>query len=348
MNLKSFIAPHLLGLKPYSNARSEFKGVASVWLDANENPFDKEFDNQINRYPDPLQTKLKKELGTIYGVDSESIFLGNGSDEAIDMVLRLFCVPGQDQVVVQPPTYSMYEQTAAIQNVAVLSCPLNPSFQANLKELKRIIEAEKPKLVFFCSPNNPTGNDMRLNDIEEILRLKQCIVVVDEAYAEFSEQSAINLLQKYQNLVVLRTLSKAFGLAGLRVGVAIASPEIIDFLNTIKPPYNINQLSQLEAHRQISSGRWKGHIENLINERNKLYKALNESGYFESVFPSNANFILVETSRAKELYRNLTQLGIVIRDRGAQVKNTLRISVGTQEENIQLLKAINTFYNEKG
>lgn len=346
MDIKEFVAPHILGLKPYSNARSEFKGRASVWLDANENPFDQEFEDNINRYPDPLQGNLKSELAKRYNVAPNQIFVGNGSDEAIDLLIRLFCVSGRDKIVVQPPTYSMYAQTAAIQNVESDSCPLRDDFQADLSNLKRCLDDRSAKLVFFCSPNNPTGNDMNLDGIREILAMENSIVVVDEAYAEFSDQTALDLLEDFDNLVVMRTLSKAYGMAGLRVGVAVANSKIIDFLNTIKPPYNVNQLSQLTALTQLQSKQWEGQIKTLVGERDILLEALGNTGYFDKVYPSQANFILVQTKAAQKLYQFLSERGIVIRNRNGQVKNALRITVGTKQENAELLKALKQFYNE--
>ena len=345
-NLQDWVLPHLRDLKPYSNARAEFKGNADVWLDANENPFDTDFFDKYNRYPDPLQVELKAELEKLWELPSKQIFLGNGSDEAIDLLIRLSCIAGVDKVLVQEPSYSMYQQNAAINNVAVLNSPLDEEFKPNIAEITRIIKEDKPKIAFFCSPNNPTGNTVELDDVKSICSLNQGFVVVDEAYIDFSpEDSALSLLSSCPNLVVLRTMSKAWGMAGLRLGAALASPEIIERLNVIKAPYNIGAYTQKYCLEMLQTRKrdFQSWVDSIIEERTKLSLALKSLPLIKRVFPSKANFILVQVDDVDAVYQHLISAGIVVRKRDKLVPNSLRISIGTKTENSYLIETLKSY-----
>jgi histidinol-phosphate aminotransferase len=324
-------------MKPYSSARSEFQGFANVFLDANENPNE----TVLNRYPDPLQKELKKEIGKLKGISSSQIFLGNGSDEAIDLLFRAFCEPGVDKAFIFPPTYGMYSVSAAINNIEVVELSVENDFQLpSLDSIKdQLISAG---LLFICSPNNPTGNVISKKAIQNIADNFSGLVVVDEAYIDFStEKSNLSLLDEIPNLVVLQTFSKAWGLAGLRVGMAFASEEIIGVLNKIKPPYNINTLSQKEALKALTrSSVTVGQIESIKKEREKLNTELKQLDNVVQVFPSEANFILVEFENSEALFNTLIEKGIIVRDRSKQVKGCIRITVGTPEENTLLLNTL--------
>jgi histidinol-phosphate aminotransferase len=342
-DLNRLIRPNIRDLVPYSSARDEFKGDASVFLDANENSLGSPLLKWYNRYPDPLQWEVKKKLSGIKGVPPEQIFLGNGSDEAIDLLYRAFCEPGMDNVIICPPTYGMYEVSANINNVKLKKVPLTPSFQLDLEALENAIDIHT-RIIWLCSPNNPTGNSLDRADVEMILNNFDGLVVVDEAYINFSRhRSFIPDLVEYPNLVVLQTLSKAWGLAALRVGMAFASREIIDVLNRIKPPYNIGQATQdlvLEALDHMDDVN--AMIRIIVDERVKLADALVALPQVEIVYPSDANFLLVRTIDAKGLYHYLVAKGIVVRDRSnvTLCEGCLRITVGTPQENAQLLEAI--------
>jgi len=342
-DLEKILRPNIKILKPYSSARNEFKGEAGVYLDANENSFGSPLAKLYNRYPDPLQLELKNKLSKIKGVPVSSIFLGNGSDEAIDILFRAFCRPGTDNVIIPSPTYGMYEVSADINDIAINKIPLNQNFQL---PVEAIAEAGNPKtkLIFICSPNNPTGNSIYREDIEIILNNFEGIVVIDEAYINFSKQkSFIAELTEYPNLVVLQTLSKAWGLAGLRVGMAFASEQIITVFNKIKPPYNLNQASQqlaLEALDNIEQvNRW---IREIVAEREIVADAIRLLPYVIKVYPSDANFILVKTNKPLEIYNSLVKQGIIVRDRSRILlcEGCLRITIGTKTENNTLLNAL--------
>lgn len=342
-DLNSLLRDNIKRLVPYSSARDEFKGEASIYLDANENSFGSPLPTAYHRYPDPLQWKVKYKLADIKGVPPQNIFLGNGSDEAIDILYRAFCRPGIDNVLLCPPTYGMYEVSANINDITVRKATLTEDFQLDLPAMEAAID-ENTKLVFICSPNNPTANAIRREDIEMILNNFDGIVVVDEAYINFSKQKTlISELTEYPNLVILQTLSKAWGLAALRVGMAFASEDIINVFNKIKPPYNINQASQelaLEALGNIEQvNAW---IRETVQERNKLEQALNALSIVEKVFPSDANFLLVKVNDAKGIYNQLVEQGIIVRDRSKVelCAGCLRITVGTPEENVQLIQAL--------
>ncbi|GAA0883068.1 Histidinol-phosphate aminotransferase [compost metagenome] len=343
-NLNNLLRENIKKLVPYSSARDEFKGEASILIDANENPFGSPLNHDYNRYPDPLQHQVKAKLSKIKGVPSENIFLGNGSDEAIDILYRAFCTPGVDNVILVPPTYGMYEVSANINDVAFKKVNLTADYQLDLDGIANAIDAHT-KLIFICSPNNPTGNSIRRQDIETILNNFQGLVVVDEAYINFSAvKSFTQELAEYPNLVVLQTLSKAWGLAALRLGMAFASKEIIAVYNKIKPPYNINQATQdivLEALDQVDQvNDW---IKETVAEREKLVRELLELDYVQHITPSDANFILVKMEQPREVYDYLVQYGIIVRDRSKVelCEGCLRITVGTPAENQILLEKLN-------
>ncbi|MEY3085971.1 MAG: histidinol-phosphate transaminase [Bacteroidota bacterium] len=341
MNIESLIRQDLKGMKAYSSARDEFEGAASIFLDANENPNN----NGVNRYPDPLQRSLKNRISQWKKVSSDKIFLGNGSDECIDLLIRLFCTAGKDELAAMAPSYGMYAVSSRINNCRLREILLNEDFTFPTKKI--ISESKGAKLLFLCSPNNPTGFSIPESDVVEVLEAHQGIVVIDEAYIDFSSQkSVVSWLSDYPNLVVCQTLSKAVGLAGIRLGMLFASEEIVSWLNKIKPPYNINQLTQefalnyLEKMEEIDS-----QTKEITAERNLLEKALIEFPFVEQVYSSDANFILARIDDANKLYVYLISLGIVVRNRSTQVlcQNTLRFSVGTKEENNQLINALTQY-----
>ncbi|WP_104385067.1 histidinol-phosphate transaminase [Sphingobacterium sp. HMA12] len=343
-NLNNLLRENIKKLVPYSSARDEFKGEASILIDANENPFGSPLNHDYNRYPDPLQHQVKAKLSTIKGVPAENIFLGNGSDEAIDILYRAFCTPGVDNVILVPPTYGMYEVSANINDVTFKKVNLTADYQLDLDGIANAIDAHT-KLIFICSPNNPTGNSIRRQDIETILNNFQGLVVVDEAYINFSSvKSFTQELAEYPNLVVLQTLSKAWGLAALRLGMAFASKEIIAVYNKIKPPYNINQATQdivLEALNNVDQvNDW---IKETVAERERLVRELLELDYVQYITPSDANFILVKMEQPREVYDYLVQYGIIVRDRSKVelCEGCLRITVGTPAENQTLLEKLN-------
>lgn len=342
-DLNSLLRDNIKRLVPYSTARDEFKGEASVFLDANENSFGSPLPVNYNRYPDPMQWKVKYKLADIKGVPPQNIFLGNGSDEVIDVLYRSFCRPGIDNVVLFPPTYGMYEVSANINDVIVRKVSLTPDYQIDMAALQAAVD-ENTKLIFICSPNNPTGNSIDRSDIEMILNNFDGIVVVDEAYINFARQKTlIPELTEYPNLVVMQTLSKAWGLAALRVGMAFAGEDIINVLNKVKPPYNINQAAQdlvLEALDNIEQvNEW---IRETVIERDKLAAGLTRLPQVLEVYPSDANFLLAKTTDAKGIYNHLVEKGIIVRDRSKVelCNGCLRITVGTPDENSVLLETI--------
>ena len=345
-NLQNLLRKNIKELVPYSSARDEFKGEASVYLDANENSYGSPLNESFNRYPDPLQFKVKKRLSEIKGVPPRNIFLGNGSDEAIDILFRAFCNPGSDNVITVPPTYGMYEVSANINDVEARKIKLTTNFQLNMEGIAEAID-EHTKIIFICSPNNPTGNSINRNDIETLLANFNGLVVIDEAYINYSRQKTfIQELTEYSNLVVLQTLSKAWGLAGLRVGMAFASEEIIEIFNKVKPPYNINEASQalaLQALQNVEQvNNW---IKETVAEREKLKSELNTLESVLTIYPSDANFILVKTIRPKEIYQFMVNRGIIIRDRSKVelCEGCLRITIGTPNENELLIEAFKNF-----
>ncbi|CAN5420977.1 histidinol-phosphate transaminase [soil metagenome] len=347
--LERLVRKNIRNLKPYSSARSEFAGIAEVFLDANENAFGSPAGNGFNRYPDPLQIELKRRIAPMKGVETSQLFIGNGSDEAIDLLFRIFCEPGRDEVIICPPTYGMYRVSADINYVAVKEISLTNDFQLDVSAVISAIK-ENTKLIFICSPNNPTGNLMQREAIIEIAVKFDGIVVVDEAYIDFAAEPSLTAeINRLPNLVVLQTFSKAWGMAGLRVGLAFASTEIIDLMNRVKPPYNVSGIAQravieaLGEHEAVD-----GWIESSLEQRAVLNRSLAGLDYVEKVYPSDANFILIKVSDADAIYGYLVNEKIVVRNRNNVVlcDGCLRITVGTPEENARLLKALETFSSQ--
>nr|WP_262918044.1 histidinol-phosphate transaminase [Pontibacter sp. E15-1] len=344
--MNDIIRPNVLKMKPYASARDEFKGTASVYLDANENNLGSLAGGNYNRYPDPHQKQLKALIAEIKGVAPEQIFLGNGSDEAIDLLFRMVCRPGQDAMLHLPPTYGMYEVSAHLNDVALEAVQLTPDFQIPVQELLAQVKPTT-KIIFICTPNNPTGNTIEASAIEQVLQDFSGLVVLDEAYVDFGDSpSWTTRLADFPNLVVLQTFSKAWGMAGLRLGLAFASAEIISVLDKIKPPYNINEATQELALKALTQTEaLKDMVEEIVQERTLLMQTLPTLAAVEKVFPSDANFILVQVTDANGLYRYLLEQGIVVRNRSSLpgCEGCLRISVGTLEENQRLLQAIAAF-----
>jgi len=345
-NINNLLRENIKNLTPYSSARDEYQGEASVFLDANENAFGSPLAQQFNRYPDPMQYAVKMRLSEIKGVPARNIFIGNGSDEAIDILFRSFCNPGVDNVIIVPPTYGMYQVSANINDVEARKVLLTEEYQLNLEGIAEAID-KNTKLIFICSPNNPTGNSINREDIETLLANFNGIVVVDEAYINFSRQKTfIQELTEYANLVVMQTLSKAWGLAGLRVGMAFASEEIIEVMNRVKPPYNVNESSQqlaLQALQNVHQvNEW---IKETLAERDKLVLILKDLSFVLDIYPSDANFILVKTTDAKGIYNFLVQHGIIIRDRSKVelCEGCLRITIGTPQENKLLIETLQQY-----
>jgi histidinol-phosphate aminotransferase len=330
-------------LIPYASARDEFSGTAHIFLDANENSLGSTVTPAYNRYPDPHQVKIKERLTEIKGLPAKNIFLGNGSDECIDLLYRAFCNPGKDNVVIHPPTYGMYEVSAHIHDIEVRRASLTENFELNLAEYEKQID-EHTKIIWICSPNNPTGNSFSRQDIEMILNNFDGLVVIDEAYINFSrQQSFVRELTEYPNLVILQTLSKAWGLAGLRLGMAFASEAIIGVLNRIKPPYNIGQATQEIVLKALQgTGLVNEMIRNIVEMRNELAGKISRLSSVLHVYPSEANFLLVKIEDARNTYEELITLGIVVRDRSSApgCSDCLRITVGTKEQNDKLLDTL--------
>ena len=348
--LENLLRENIKKLIPYSSAREEFKGTQGIFLDANENSLGSPIDDiteNVNRYPDPLQVKLKKKLSSIKGIPSENLFLGNGSDEAIDILFRAFCEPGRDNVIICPPTYGMYEVSAAINNVGVKKINLTPeTFQLNIVKIISSID-ERDKLIFLCSPNNPTGNGVKWTDIELLLENFPGIVVIDEAYINFaSYQSLTAELPNYPNLVILQTLSKAWGMAGLRIGMAFASEKIINVFNKIKPPYNINVVSQQLANEALDNiEQVNAFVKIIVEERKSLSIALKEFSFISKIYSSEANFILIKVKESQKLYDYLLEKQIIVRDRSKSplCEGCLRITIGTQKENAELIATLKQY-----
>ena len=343
-NLDSLVRNNIKKMTAYSSARHEFTGNASIYLDANENSFGSPLPDNFNRYPDPLQMQVKEKLSKIKGVPPQNIFLGNGSDEAIDLLYRIFCEPSRDNAIIFPPTYGMYEVCAEMNDVKVKKVNLTKEYQLDIDTTANAIDPFT-KLIFICSPNNPTGNSINHADIEIILNNFDGVVVIDEAYINYSKQrSFIAELTEYPNLVVMQTLSKAWGLAGLRLGMAFASQPIIELMNKVKYPYNINTATQLLVLDALNNIDWVNeHIATTVTEREKLKNELVNLANTEAVFPSEANFLLVKMKEARAIYEQLCEKGIIVRDRSKVVlcEDSLRITIGTEDENKKLIEALN-------
>ncbi|MEH0156603.1 histidinol-phosphate transaminase [Limibacter armeniacum] len=341
--IKKILRPHIANLTPYSSARDEYTGTEGIFLDANENPIGSVAGGNFNRYPDPYQQEVKQALSNIKGVAPSQIFLGNGSDEAIDLLYRAFCIPLKDNVIIMPPTYGMYAVSAEINTTEIRKVPLTSDYQL---QPEKILEAtdSNTKIIFVCSPNNPTGNSLHQADIEFLLKNFDGLVVVDEAYIDFSsETSWTNRLADFQNLIILQTFSKAWGLAGLRLGMAFASEEIIQVLNKIKPPYNINQLTQEHALKALANVSEKEEmVKELLAERKRVSEKLSALGSVKHIYPSDANFILVKIDEANAVYDALIKDKIIVRNRSSVTlcDSCLRITIGTTAENDTFLDAL--------
>ena len=341
--LEKLVRPNILELTPYRCARDDYE--EGILLDANENALGANIEDpdSLHRYPDPHQQKLRKAFAVFRGVAAENVFVGNGSDEAIDLIIRIFCRPGVDHIIITPPTYGMYRVAASIQDCGIISVPLTPNFDL---EPDQILEQanEKSKLLFLCSPNNPTANELSLAKIETLIQSFPGIVVLDEAYIDFSSRRSLaGRIAEFPNLVILQTLSKSFGLAGLRLGIAIASAEIIRLMMSVKAPYNINKLTLQAAEKALdNTDQMRGHVDELLEEKERLRSALSGIPSIEKIFPSDANFLLVRVPDALSVYRRLAEQGIIVRYRGDQMhcENCLRITVGTRSENDLLINQL--------
>ncbi len=342
-NLEQLVRKNVLKLTPYSSARDEFTGFKNpmIFLDANENPFE----NGVNRYPDPQQRTLKEVLAKEKGVLDSQIVLGNGSDEVLDFIFRVFCEPKVDNIITLPPTYGMYKVLAEINDVENREVLLNEDFELNTPAILDRIDSNT-KLLFICNPNNPTGNTFNSQAIERVLKSFDGIVVIDEAYIDFSSHSSwVNRLEEFPNLIVTQTLSKAYGMAGIRLGICYASQDIIQIINKVKPPYNVNELTQLKALERLENQSLiRSEILSITEWKSKLVKALSQLNWITKIYPSEANFLLIKVDNASERYKRLIQKGIVVRDRSSQplCENTLRITIGTQAENIKLIEVLKT------
>lgn len=342
-NINALLRPNIRQLKPYSSARTEFKGEADILLDANESPYNSPY----NRYPDPFQQKLKERIATLKSICLEQIFIGNGSDEIIDLLIRAFCVPSKDKILTFSPSYTMYITSAEINDVEVLELPLTTDYTLPIDEIISTCNDENLKIIFICSPNNPVGNVVTREEVEQVCKSFRGLVVLDEAYADFSSQgSMLDLLSTYPNLAIIQTLSKAYGMAGLRLGLGFGSPELVAILNKIKPPYNVSQSTQdLVLDRLINPEETKRQINEIVLNREILSNFLLSSTLFDRVFPSEANFILVQSDKYMELYNYLCEQGVVVRVRNIPplLNQGLRFTVGNQHENEALMKHITKF-----
>jgi histidinol-phosphate aminotransferase len=332
------VRPNVRALVPYSSARDEYTGKKGIFLDANESPF-----GPLNRYPDPRQRELREAISSLKGVPEENIFLGNGSDEVIDLCYRIFCNPGTDKVIIFTPTYGMYQVSAAVNDVEVIRVPLDENFDIDIPAVTPLLEDERIKMIFICSPNNPTGNSMDPGRIEFIIRNFRGIVVLDEAYADFSGRpSFIDKIGHYDNLIVMQTFSKAMGMAAARIGMAFASPDILKYLFRIKPPYNISLLNQQAALERLKDIRPIAiQTDTLVAERRRLAEKLATFTVVEKVWPSDANFLLVKVRDADTVYDKLIGRNIIVRNRSREVAGCLRITAGTRSENDRLLDELN-------
>lgn len=366
IDLKKLVRPNIWNLKPYSSARDEFSGDTGIFLDANENPYSKfkpkskfklkadpfkennstldlNFSFDLNRYPDPYQHAVKQKISKLKNIPTDQIFLGNGSDEVIDLLFRIFCEPGKHKALTATPTYGMYAVSAAVNDVELMEIPLNEDFQMDMHKMLDAMENPDLRLVFLCSPNNPTGNLLDRNDIETVLERFDGIVVVDEAYIDFAQtESLVEWLDRFDNLVVSQTFSKAWGLAGARVGLAFAQAKIIALLNKIKPPYNISALNQQAVLSALENPSvYQEQLKLIRSEKAKLQDALTDLDMVEKIYPSDANFLLIKVRKADRLYDELLEEKIIVRNRSSLIADTLRITVGTPEENNLLISKLN-------
>jgi histidinol-phosphate aminotransferase len=340
VDILSLVRTNISRLTPYSSARDDFQGNASVFLDANENPFQGEF----NRYPDPHQQDVKSLIGTIKNIGPENVFLGNGSDEAIDLLFRIFCNPGKDRVLIPQPTYGMYAVSADINDIDIDAIPLGKNFSLDSTATLAAIQTDT-KIIFLCSPNNPSGNLLSDFEIENLLNNFAGIVVVDEAYIDFADcRSWLTRLSEFPNLVVLQTLSKAWGLASLRLGMAFANKRIISLLDKVKPPYNISGLTQNTVYKSLISGKEikAQAVQKIKQELHRVKQSLEDMTIVNEVYPSDANFLLVRVSDSAKIYDHLVANRIIVRDRSNApgCENCLRITIGTSQENDKLITAL--------
>ena len=344
MDVLKFLRPHIKSLKAYSSARDEFSEVNTdlTFIDANENPFQ----TCVNRYPDPLQNKLKIEWSKYIDIPVDRIMFGNGSDEVLDLIFRAFCIPEKDNVVILPPTYGMYEVLAQLNNIEVKKAELDENFQPNVASVFKQVN-ENTKLIFICSPNNPSANNLNENLIKNLIASFKGIIVIDEAYIDFSSQkSFVSYIDEYPNIIVTQTFSKAFGLAGIRLGICYGNPKIIDVFNKIKPPYNVNELTQKKALERLKNiDDVQKEVITIIEQREFLINHLKTINCVTKVFPSDANFILVRVDDANLRYNQLIDNGIVVRNRTTQplCENCLRFTVGTKSENLKLISILKSF-----
>ncbi|KUF42935.1 histidinol-phosphate transaminase [Myroides marinus] len=337
INISALVRSNIAKLSPYTSARDEYKGNEGVFLDANENPF-----GRVNRYPDPYQKELKQVISEIKGGSTEQLFLGNGSDEAIDLAYRIFCEPNKDKAIVFTPTYGMYEVYANINAVELITLPLDSLFQIDTTLVEPYLNDESVKLMFICSPNNPTGNLIDRQTIVQLLEQFKGIVILDEAYIDFStEVSWLEQLSQYNNLIILQTLSKGWGMAGLRIGMAWMSEELLYYFNKVKSPYNLSIINQQQAIEVLRDTKgFKQRIALLLSERERVAKELKNLSIVKVIYPSEANYLLVEFDNANQIYEELISRQIIVRNRSKVVQNTLRISIGLPEENNQLLAVL--------
>ncbi|HPC99578.1 MAG TPA: histidinol-phosphate transaminase [Bacteroidales bacterium] len=337
MDIEKLVRENIRRLTPYSSARDDYKGKPGVFLDANENPY-----GTLNRYPDPYQQELRSAVARQKGVDNKCLFIGNGSDEIIDLTLRIFGNPGTDKVMIFPPTYGMYEVSANINDLGIVRVPLNENFQINVTEAEKHFSDSSIKVMFICSPNNPTGNCMHPENIEYLVSQFRGIVLLDEAYSDFSDKpSFIRKTERYPNLVVMQTFSKAMGLAAARIGMAFADPAIIRYFNKVKPPYNVSGINQKAALSKIAEGiSFRDQVKEIIRERERMAGEIRKLPLTRKVFPSDANFLLVKVTDADMIYEKLVNNDIIVRNRSSVVENCLRITIGTPNENDLLLEAL--------
>lgn len=338
MNINKLIRKNIAAMKPYSSARDEFSGMQGVFLDANENPYN----NGVNRYPDPYQSELKLVLAELKGVSTKNMLLGNGSDEVLDLLFRAFCEPKQDNVIVTAPSYGMYKVLANLNDVEMKEVLLEEDFSLNVDKILKVVD-KNTKMILLCSPNNPTGSIIEFEVVEKLLINTNCLVVIDEAYIDFSnKKSYIKKLGKYKQLIISQTLSKFYGMAGIRLGMCFSSEEVITILNRIKPPYNVNSLTQNKAI-EILKNKNDSYKNEVIEQRELLSAALKKLSFVVKVYPSEANFILIKTTDANGIYNKLLEQKIVIRNRAKEqlCENCLRITVGTPDENQLLINALN-------
>ncbi len=337
IDINKLVRDNVRSLIPYSCARDEFTGKEGIFLDANENPF-----GNLNRYPDPYHKELKASVSRLKGIAVENIFLGNGSDEIIDLCLRIFCNPGVDKALTFTPSYGMYEVSAAVNDIGIIKVPLTESFQIDVSKVKPVMKDTKLKLIFICSPNNPTGNCMNLEDVEYIIRNFKGIVLIDEAYIDFSgKPSLMTKIEDYPNLIVMQTFSKAMGLAAVRVGMAFSNNEIISYFYKMKPPYNISTINQKAALKKLAAvNTSREQAKLIVEERKRVAENLQKLSIIEKVYPSDSNFLLVKVKDADYIYNTLINSKIIIRNRSRLVKNCLRITVGTRTENNKLIREL--------